>query len=387
MKTSSQMRAVKLDKKFVFIAHYVEVWNWWLNFRVFSFLHRRPELHVWLLPLWPVAFLASVWYLFGAKHFNVVDAYHVKKGAGAQELTGYTILIRIFAWHFAFANKFPVIKDRILKAALYAQDTLKVDVIGLGALTKAEWLTAGGRWLSEQEGISVPVVHGDTATAWFVAKRLEDACKHFEITTPIAVIGPTSKIGRAVILHMVKKGFQFWCYTDAADRFAAIRRELSPDKQECIHRTTSLGELAQKCDLWLIGKAKPSGKVLCRALPPKAVVLNFSVPDPLEPCFLRKRKDIRHLDSGLTTLPRGCTLKFGMRLPVRRALDGFTAGAMYACWTGTVTHAVLGWQEHEVGEVNIDELQQVADAADKLGIVLSRPTSHLRPLPGTHAAL
>lgn len=381
------MRAVKLNKQFVFIAHYVEVWNWFLNFRIFSFLHRRPELHMWLLPLWPIAFFASIWYLFGSKPFNVVDTYKVNKDGGAQELTGHTILIRTFAWHFAFANKFPVIKDRILKAALYAQDVLKVDVIGLGALTKAEWLTAGGKWLSEQDGIRVPVVHGDTATAWFVAERVEGAYRHFGITGPIAVIGPTSKIGRAVILHLTEKGFDFLCFTDAADRFAAIRRELPLEKQDSIHRATSLGELAQRCKLWLVGKAKPSGKTLCRAIPRGAVVLNFSVPDPLEPRFLRERPDIRHLDSGVTTLPRGCTLKFGMRLPVERASNEFTTGAMYACWTGTMLHTILGWQEHEVGEVKMEELQQVADEAARLGIKLPPPTSHLRPLPGTRVAL
>ncbi|KKU13179.1 MAG: hypothetical protein UX20_C0029G0004 [Candidatus Magasanikbacteria bacterium GW2011_GWC2_45_8] len=378
------MRAVKMNKGFVFIAHYVEVWNWWLNFRIFSFLHRRPELHVWLLPFWPIALLASVWYLLGKKPFNVVDTYKVNKDGGLQELTGHTILIRTFAWHFAFANKFPQIRERILMAAVYAQNELKVDVIGLGALTKAEWLTAGGKWLSEQDGIRVPVVHGDTATAWFVAERVEEVYRRFGFTGPIAVIGPTSKIGRAVILHLVAKGYEFLCYTDSADRFAAIRREIPGHKQNQMRRATVLNELSQ-CGFWLIGKAKPSGSALCNAIPRGAVVINFSVPDPLTPRWLSRRPDIRHFDGGLTTLPLGCTLTFGMRLPVRTLPNGMTDGSIYACWTGTVLHAILGWQEHEVGEVKMDELGQVADEANKLGICLPVPTSHLRSLPGTQS--
>lgn len=382
MKTSSTMRAVKPNKEFVFIAHYVEVWNWWLNFRIFSFLHRRPELHVWLLPLWPIAFLASVWYLLGNKPFNVVDTYKVNREGGLLELTGHTILIRTFAWHFAFANKFPLIKERILKAALYAQDVLKVDVIGLGALTKAEWLTAGGLWLSEQDHIRVPVVHGDTATAWFVAERVEEVYRRLGFTGSIAVIGPTSKIGRAVILHLVEKGFAFLCYTDSADRFAAIRRELPQDKKSQMHRATTLYELSS-CGFWLIGKAKPSGKTLCKAIPRGAVALNFSVPDPLTPRWLKRRPDIRHFDGGIALLPLRCTLQFGMRLPVCKNAHGFTTGPMYACWIGTVIHAALGWEQHEVGEVKMDELSQVAAEAEKMGIILPLPTSHLRPLPGT----
>lgn len=380
MKTSSTMRAVKPNKQFVFIAHYVEVWNWWLNFRLFSFLHRHPELHTWLIPLWPIAFIASVWYLLGKKPFNVVDTYKVNKGGGVLGLTGHTVLIRNFAWHFALAAKFPLIKNRILKAALYAQNKLKVDVIGLGALTKAEWLTAGGKWLSEQDGIKVPVVHGDTATAWFVAMRLEVAFQGLSVTGPIAVIGPTSKIGRAVILHLVERGYRFLCYTDAADRFKAIVDEVPFEKREHLHRVTELNELAL-CRFWLIGKAKPSGKKLCKVMPHGAVALNFSVPDPLEPRFLKRRWDIRHLDGGLATLPKGCTLAFGMRLPVTTWPKGVhTMGSMYACWAGTVIHTLLAWEQHEVGEVKMDELRQVAAEAEKIGITLPPATSHLRPV-------
>lgn len=370
VKTTSQMRAIKLPKRCVFIAHYVESWNWLLNFRLFGFLHERPRLRWLLWPLYPICFLASVWYLFGKKSFNVVDDYKIGK-----ELECQTILIRNFAWHFLFMSRHEAIKARILEAALYAQNTLKADVVGLGALTKAEWLTAGGKWLAENEAIKVPVVHGDTCTAWFVARQIEDLYARFKRTGPTAVIGPTSKIGRAVMLHLIKRGYGFIAYTKDPDRFRAIWEEVPADLREHLRRAENLSELSQ-CNFWLIGKAVPTGRVLARSIPRGAVTLNFSVPDPLTPWCLDRHRDIRHFDGGLTTLPKECGLKFAMRLTV----DKNGRGVTYACNAGTIIHTALAWQEHEVGEVKLDELAQVGQEAKRLGIGLPPYSSHLIPV-------
>lgn len=384
MKTTGKMPALRLQQSFAFVAHYVETWNWFLNFRPFQFLHHHPERRWMLYPLYPLAWMASVWYLIGAKPFNLVDTFTVSDGHGGV-VKGHTLLVRNFAWHFLLANYFPLIKQRIMKAVLYAQDTLHVHVVGLGALIKAEWLTAGGLDIAKDERVDrarMRVVHGDTATAWFVAMEVERLCEALNCERQLAVIGPTSKIGRAVMLYLIRKGYSFLAYTDSAERFAAIRAEVPANLRSHLHRVTSLAEL-NKCGFWLIGKAKPSGKTLARYMPRGAVAINFSVPDPLTGRYLKKRPDIRHFDGGLATIPTSCTMRFGMRLPLSPSLHGTgITGSMYACWSGTLIHTLLGWREHEVGEVKLDELAQVGDEAVRLGITLPRPTSHLRPIRG-----
>lgn len=357
-------------KKCAFIAHYIEPWNWLLNFRLFGFLHRRPRWRWLLWPLYPLCWIMSVWYLISRTPFKVVDHYEV-----GEELECHTILIRNFAWHFLFMSRHETIKARILQASLYAQKELRAEVIGLGALTKAEWLTSGGKWLAENEDIKVPVAHGDTCTAWFVAQQIEDLYSRYKIIGSIAVIGPTSKIGRAIMLYLIQKGYSFVAYTKDPDRFRAILEEVPEDSRSRLQKADNLSDLG-KCGFWLVGKAVPTGKTLIRFLPKEAVVLNFSVPDPLTPKWLGRRRDVRHFDGGFTTLPDRCGLKFAMRLTV----DEKGKGVTYACNAGTMIHTLLGWQEDEVGEAKLEKLKQVGKEAQRLGINLPPYSSHLVPV-------
>ena len=350
-------------KKYAFIAHYVEPWNWLLNLRMFGFLHEHPEWRFILFPLYPLCILMSIYYFFRKEPFKVVDFYRVNNG-----LQGYTILINNFAWHFIFPSYYEKIRQRILAATLYAQNTLEVDVVGLGALTKAETLTEGGLWLTKQTGVNLPIVHGDTCTAWFVIKQLVDLYRESGEEKPIALIGPTSKIGRAIILYLAPRGYVFKAFTDSAKRFTEIQQEIPKEFQANLVHVTDLQQ-AKDCRVWVTGKYKPSGKRLLSVLPPGATVLNFAVPDPLVPADLGRRKDIRHLDGGLAKTPHGCEMHFAMRLK---------PGVTYACAAGTMLHAQRAWKNSEVAEVQITALEEMDQACDQLGLTLAPKTSHLK---------
>lgn len=355
-------------RKFAFIAHYVETWNWLLNIRAFSFLHAHPGRRWLVLPLYPVCWIMSAWYIIGSKPFNIVDEYEVN---GA--LKGYTILIRNFAWHFLLPDWHDRIRRRILAAVLHAQNILKVDVVGLGALAKDETVTSGGRWITAQPEVRVPVVHGDTCTAHFVIRLLDKMLPTLQKEDAwIAVVGPTSKIGRAVILSLASRGFRFLMYTASVSRFEAIRNELSAIAPSLIGNIRMISDLAEArtSPVWLIGKARPAAKILARYIRKGAIIINFSVPDPLSPKWVKKI-GARHLDGGLALLPSGCGMHFTMRL---------RPGITYACAAGTMVHAWLKWVQHEVGDVRIDEIPQVQDACERLGFSLPPPSSHLAPV-------
>ena len=342
------------SKSYAFIAHYVEPWNWLLNFQVFSFLHRRPELRVFLFPLYPLCVIMSVFYLLRRQPFQVVDSYQVREG-----LRGYTILINNFAWHFLFPRGYEKIRQRILAATRYAQDELGVDVVGLGALTKAETITEGGAWLAEQPGIRIPVVHGDTCTAWFVIRRIVQVASVHR-RTPIVMIGPTSKVGRAVMLYLIERGFVFKALTRSRERFLEIQAELPEHLRRNLIHIEDLSQ-ASDCRLWVTGKSKPDGSTLLRHIPAGATVINFSVPDPLSEWNLSRRRDITHIEGGLVQTPQGCDMRFTMRLTPRMT---------YACTTGTMIHALERWPVKEVGEVDMARLMQIASASDALELDL-----------------
>lgn len=352
-------------RKFAFIAHYVESWNWLLNFKVFGFLHKRPEWHVFLFPLYPLCWVMSCFYFFRPQPFQVVDVYRASDG-----LEGYTILINNFGWHFLFASRYEAIRQRILAATLYAQNELGVDVVGLGALTKAETLTEGGFWLTKQPGVTVPIVHGDTCTAWFVIKQLKDLYREYGEGKPVVMIGPTSKIGRAVMLYLAKQGIVFKAFTESHKRFLEIQNELPPEfRSNLIHIQHLLQ--ASDCRVWVTGKCKPVGARLLSYMGKGTTVLNFAVPDPLDPHSLKSRTDIRHIDGGLVQTPSACEMKFNMRL---------TPHITYACAAGTMCHAEHAWKESEVCEVHIDDLERVGNAAEQLGLTLAPRSSHLRAI-------
>lgn len=343
---------MKHRRKFAFIAHYVEPWNWLLNLSAFGFLHERPQWRFLLLPLYPLCWAMSVFYLFRRTPFRVVDAYRVNEA-----LEGYTILITNFAWHFLFPSRYAKIQQRILEAVLYAQNVLKVDVVGLGALTKSETLTQGGVWITQQSGVIVPIVHGDTCTAWFVIERLESLMNGERAEKPVVVVGPTSKVGRAVMLYLARRGFRFKAYTHSPERLHEIRAELPEAVRDRLEHIDDLAE-ARDCEIWVTGKSKPDGKRLLDRIPAGATVINFAVPDPLDERVLRVRPDLIHTEGALVRTPRGCTMRFAMRLP---------RGQTYACTAGTMIHAFHGWPDSEVAEVDLDRLEQMREDTRVLG--------------------
>ena len=344
----------------VFIVHWVESWNWLLKFS--KGLNENPEKAWMFFALAPIYKLMSVVYLFSKKSHDVVDVYKFK------DLVGETRVIRNFGWSF-FIKKFrPLILERIFNTVLVSQgdDPARYPgAIGLGALTKAEWLTAGGKLIVDVLGekLRVPLVHGDTLTAAALIRTAVKLIDKFSVISPIAITGATSKIGRpACIVLAAKRGLVIKMYTKSQQRFEEIKKEA--DAYGCGHllrQVTSLKDLSD-CKLWITGKAIPSGKKLLRAMPKNSIALNFSVPNPLTRGNLKNRKDVYSVEGGLLAYdPSITTLSFTMRL---------RPGLTYACHAGTMVHAAKGWTHHEVGQVAVDTLHETWKAANDLGFFL-----------------
>ncbi len=347
-------------RSFAFLAHRVESWNWLLNFRVFNHLHRKPELHwlwIWMAPLyWTFSILS----LFSKKGYETVDNFQF---AG---MKGQTILLRNYAWHFlSWKHRISwkhrkSIKKRILDAVLSAQE--ENQVIGLGALTKAEWLTKGGRWIVDELGdrLHATLIHGDTLTAAVCLKQIDVLIKKFNLRTAVFITGATSKIGRAVALTLAKNHIYVKMYTRSRKRFLAIQKEAGESKKYII-MSTSLKD-GEDCQLWITGKSQPAGKKLLRTIPKRAVVVNFSVPNPLGENNQHPRKDILVIEGGLLSYdPSAMNLHFTMRL---------RPGLTYACHAATAVHAYKGWKNHEVDNVDLKKLRTVWEAAQELGFSL-----------------
>ena len=149
-------------------------------------------------------------------------------------------------------------------------------------------------------------------------------------------------------------------YTNSEARFFAIKEEAGEFGQY-ITMATSLKE-GKECQLWLTGKSKPSGRKLIRAIPQDAIVVNFSVPNPLGENNEHPRKDILAIDGGLLAYDYSVTnLHFTMRL---------RPGLTYACHAAAAVHACKGWMHHEVDNVDLKMLRPVWEAALEIGFFL-----------------
>lgn len=323
-------------------------------------LRRHWSIAHWFFWAWPLCAIISVVYLIGYKRFDVVDRFIFRRSNNDEGIKAMTILIRNFGWHFFLPKFRSVIQQRILDAVLYAQE--HVSVIGLGALTKDERITKGGKWIVDILGdrLHVPIVHGDTLTAMVVIQQALALIEKYRIKSPVFLTGSTSKIGRAVALYLAGRGIKVIMYTQDQERFDKIYSEAG-EHSDNLTRSDNLAE-GYGCALWIIGKTIPSGRELLEHIPKGAVVLNFAVPNPLTKCNFKRRPDLHGYEGGLLEYnPELTTLHFTMRL---------RPGLTYACHAGTFVHAAKGWTHHEVGPVDIGQLHEVWQAAQELGFRL-----------------
>jgi len=348
---------IENEKRMVFLAHWVENWNWllWL----FPCLHKHPENRYWLIWLYPICWFMSLVYLFGKKPMDVVDRF-IFKTVNDEEISGKTALLRNFGWHFFLPPWRDKIRKRILSAVLQLQES--VDVIGLGALTKDERITRGGEWIVDQLGdrLRVPIVHGDTLTAATVTRQALALIEKYGVKSPVFLTGSTSKIGRVVAISLAQRGIVVMMYTQDAGRFQVIANEAGTAADNLKHAKDLRDGVA--CSLWITGKAIPSGMDLYQYMPNGAVVMNFAVPNPLRKKDFEKRPDLKHFEGGLLAYdPAKTNLRFTMRL---------SPGITYACHGGTFVHCYKGWKHHEVGPVELGQIDGVWQAAEDVGFSL-----------------
>ncbi|MFA4833689.1 MAG: hypothetical protein WC619_02460 [Patescibacteria group bacterium] len=344
-------------KKFVFLAHWVESWNWLLWW--IPDLHRNAD-HRWRwIWLYPVYLFMSFVYLVGRKAYDIVDSFRFNG------VEGETYLVRNFGWHFFLAGKGIIsldrIKERILTAVMAAQEN-GASVIGLGALVKDATVTRGGDWIRKQLGSSlkIPLVHGDTLTAATVVKQAELLLAGLNTASPIFLTGATSKVGRAVALVLAQKGIRVKMFTHSQARFAKITAEAGVFGGN-LERVDDL-QAGNDCRLWIIGKITPAGKDLLGSIPFGARVINFAVPNPLSPKDLETRPDIYLAEGGLLAYdPDTTSLTFTMRLK---------PGITYACHAALIVHTQMGWAQDELGPVDIGRMPIVWQAASEMGFSL-----------------
>ncbi|XP_076912962.1 very-long-chain aldehyde decarbonylase GL1-1-like isoform X2 [Bidens hawaiensis] len=247
----------------------------------------------------------------------------------------------------------PFAKDDInnqIEEAICMADRIGVKVLSLAALNKNEGLNGGGKlFVMKHPDLKVRVVHGNTLTAAVILNEIPIDIKEVFLT------GATSKLGRAIALYLARRKVRVLMLTQSTERFKSIQQEAPLENQNFLCQVTEF-LAAKHCKTWILGKwALPREQ---RWAPPGTHFLQFVVPPVFE-----IRKDCTYGKLAAMRLPDDVQGLGVCEYTLER-------GAVHACHAGGIVHLLEGWKHHEVGAINVDDIDLVWEAALRHGFKL-----------------
>jgi predicted amino acid dehydrogenase len=284
--------------------------------------------------------------------------------------TGYTILVTLTARQMV-SNRWSWLgRQATLRACKYAQDVLKVDVIGLGSLTKS--ITNEGYFLKEN-GITIPVTHGDAYSVASGLNGIEMMCHRFNHQPrTIAVVGAYGKIGRAMTLILSRE-----YDVVAMGRKPELLEKLEQETDGRVRTTTDMKEALNSSDLAVMTTSAPYSIVQEGLLEKGRSYYLYDLGQPYN-LFPRQYWDlvkkgyrIIRVDGGFEGVRRPFDIGCWMRL---------NPGVMYACYSEVVTQALERDGNDYLGPVDIDHVMETRQRAQKWGFHHQPLSCFNRPL-------
>ncbi|CAK9171356.1 unnamed protein product [Ilex paraguariensis] len=333
---------------FVFLAHVVDITSSMHVPFVFRSIASMPfTTRLFMVPLWPIAFVVMLVMWAKAKTFSI--SFYNLRGRLHQT---WIVPRHGFQYFLPFAAE--GINNQIEEAILRA-DRLGVKVISLAALNKNEALNGGGTlFVNKHENLKVRVVHGNTLTAAVILSEIHQDIGEVFLT------GATSKLGRAIALYLCRRRVRVLMLTLSTERFLKIQKEAPTDYQKYLVQVTKY-QAAKNCKTWIVGKWITPRE---QSWAPSGTHFHQFVVPPI----FAFRRDCTYGDLAAMRLPDdveglGCC---------EYTMD---RGVVHACHAGGVLHSLEGWTHHEVGAIDVDRIDLVWKAALKHGL---KPVSSTR---------
>ncbi|KAJ3679208.1 hypothetical protein LUZ60_017219 [Juncus effusus] len=326
---------------FVFLVHVVDVFSsMHVPFAFRSICSKPWTPRFILLPLWPMAFMFMVLQWITSKTFTV--SFYYLRGKLHQ-----TWAVPRYGFHYFL----PFAKDEInrqIELGILRADKIGVKVLSLAALNKNEALNGGGTlFVNKHPDLRVRVVHGNTLTAAVILNEIPSNTREVFLT------GATSKLGRVIALYLCRRNIRVMMLTLSTERFMKIKKEAPPELQHYLVQVTKY-QAAQNCKTWVVGKwLYPSEQ---KWAPPGTHFHQFVVPP-----ILSFRRDCTYGNLAAMRLPKDVEGLSTCEYTMER-------GVVHACHAGGIVHFLEGWTHHEVGAIDVDQIDIVWKAALKHGL-------------------
>jgi predicted amino acid dehydrogenase len=283
---------------------------------------------------------------------------------------GYTVLVTMTAKQMVSKRWAWLGRLSTLRACKYAQEILGVDLIGLGSVTKS--ITDEGYYLKEN-GITIPVTHGDAYSVASGLHGIEMLCEKFGLNPKtIAVVGAYGKIGKAMTKLLARKYDVI-----AMGRKRELLETLARETEHPIHVTTDLKEALNRSELAVMATSAPYSIVNARSLENGRSFYLYDLGQPynLFPdqywALVKQGFRIVRVDGGFEGSRTYFDIGFWMRL---------NPGVMYACYSEMVTQALEGDLQDHLGPVDVNHVTETRRRADKWGFDHQPLTCFNRPL-------
>jgi len=305
---------------------------------------QQHALRWWMVPLYP---LAAAWVLVCRYCLGTacVQRYQFRKTNCATWCLPVTS-------HFYFMASHHASIVAMIEQAVRDADDAGVRYLGLATLNKAYWINHGGAdLLKVVENRKIRIVHGNTLTAAAVWQALR---AHTKPEDEIFMTGATSKIGRALCVLLARRGNRVRMMTGCEKRAGEIRSDAGKDGEKLVQVRSY--EEGKDCKVWVIGKLMEAADV-AEFVPKGSLLIDYAVP---------------HMDKETITGYRyvnGAALSYDMS-DTDLTFCHDIPGTVPACLAATIIHARENRQEHECGEIEIDEVEDWWRRAEKHGFRL-----------------
>ncbi|KAL3512011.1 hypothetical protein ACH5RR_024728 [Cinchona calisaya] len=326
---------------FVFLAHVVDIMSGMHAPFVFRSFNSIPfSTKFFLFPMWPFTFLVMLAMWAKSKTF-LFNFYNLRS-----RLHQTWVVPR-----FGFQYFLPFAADGInkqIEEAILRADRLGVKVISLAALNKNEGLNGGGTlFVNKHPNLKVRVVHGNTLTAAVILNEIPRDVDEVFLT------GATSKLGRAIALYLARRRVMVLMLTQSTERFNKIQKEVPEEFQKFLVQVTKY-QAAKRCKTWIVGKWSTPRE---QSWAPSGTHFHQFVVPPIIPF----RRDCTYGKLAAMKLPEDVEGLGSCEYTMER-------GVVHACHAGGVVHFLEGWTHHEVGAINVEQIDVVWKAALRQGL-------------------
>ncbi len=270
------------------------------------------------------------------------------------EVTGYLLGV-ILTGEQMMTLPLKTVRKRILDCALFAQDELGVDVIGLGALIPPR--TGAGKWIAEHEKVRTSVTHGDHYTVAISVEGIERLMdlRQFNLKRDtIAVVGAYGLIGEALCRILARKMRCLILVGTNVKKLEKLKERVGDGAQ--IGISTDLMSIRQAN--FIVTATNHTGSLIGpEHVKHGAIIYDIAQPMNASPALLKARPDLTRVDGAYASI-NGIKLGFRMGPP---------KGSTFACLAETIMQALAGNTEHHVGAIDLGHVKKTETWAEEYG--------------------